>query len=40
MIESWQVEIDGDRRIDSPDVAALAGEITDRLREEIRRHAA
>ncbi len=32
------VEIPRPRRIDSPDVSALAGEITDRLRQEVRSH--
>src|SRR5829696_8623543 len=40
VIASWPVDIPGDRRIESPPVAALSLEITDRLREEIRRHAA
>jgi len=40
VIESWDVDIAGTRRIESPSVAAQALEITDRLREEIRRHAA
>src|SRR5829696_6224794 len=40
IIASWDVDISGDRRIESPPVAALSLEITDRLREEIRRHAA
>jgi NitT/TauT family transport system ATP-binding protein len=40
VIRSWRVDLGDDRRIDSPAVGALAGEITDRLREEIRRHAA
>jgi NitT/TauT family transport system ATP-binding protein len=38
VIESWDVEL-ADRRLESPPVAALAAEITTRLREEIRRHA-
>lgn len=38
-IRQWQVEISGSRRIDSPAVADLASQITDHLREEIRRHA-
>lgn len=33
------VDIDRPRRIDTPAVSALAGEITARLREEVRRHA-
>jgi NitT/TauT family transport system ATP-binding protein len=40
IIASWEVDIAGDRRIESPPVAALSLQITDRLREEIRRHAA
>jgi NitT/TauT family transport system ATP-binding protein len=39
VIATWDVEIGGVRRIESPDVAAKALEITDRLRQEIRRHA-
>ncbi|MFN8149125.1 MAG: ABC transporter ATP-binding protein [Candidatus Nanopelagicales bacterium] len=38
-VRRWQVAIDGPRRIESPEVAALATEITDDLRREIRRHA-
>ena len=38
-IRQWEVQIDGSRRIDSPAVADLASQITDDLREEIRRHA-
>jgi NitT/TauT family transport system ATP-binding protein len=33
------VAIERPRRIESPEVSALAGEITDRLRDEVRRHA-
>jgi NitT/TauT family transport system ATP-binding protein len=43
IIASWDAGdsvIGSDRRIESPPVAALSLEITDRLREEIRRHAA
>jgi NitT/TauT family transport system ATP-binding protein len=36
---SWDVDIAQPRRIESPEVAALSVEITDALREEIRRHA-
>ena len=32
------VEIDRPRRIDSPPVSSLAGQVTDRLREEVARH--
>jgi NitT/TauT family transport system ATP-binding protein len=35
----FTVDIDRPRRIDSPEVSALAAEVTDRLREEVRRHA-
>ena len=36
----WErpVNIPRPRRIDSPDVAAIAAEVTDRLRLEVRRH--
>ncbi|MGY0231649.1 ABC transporter ATP-binding protein [Longispora urticae] len=36
----WQgpVDIDRPRRIDSPEVSALAAEVTDRLREEVAQH--
>ncbi len=39
VIREWPVRISGPRRIEAPEVAALAVEVTDRLREEIRRHA-
>jgi sulfonate transport system ATP-binding protein len=35
----FPVDIDRPRRIDSPEVSALAAEVTDRLREEVCRHA-
>jgi NitT/TauT family transport system ATP-binding protein len=37
--EEYEVGIPRPRRIDSPEVAELAAEITDRLRAEVRRHA-
>jgi NitT/TauT family transport system ATP-binding protein len=37
--DSFDVAIDRPRRIESPEVSALAGTITARLREEVRRHA-
>jgi NitT/TauT family transport system ATP-binding protein len=40
VIASWPVDIEGERRLESPPVAALSAEITDALRAEIRRHAA
>jgi NitT/TauT family transport system ATP-binding protein len=36
--QEFPVEIERPRRIDSPPVSALAGQITDRLREEVARH--
>ncbi|HSV66569.1 MAG TPA: ABC transporter ATP-binding protein [Mycobacteriales bacterium] len=39
IVEEYVVDIDGERRIESPDVAALSIQITERLRAEIRRHA-
>jgi NitT/TauT family transport system ATP-binding protein len=38
VIEEYQVPREGPRRIDSVEVAELAGRITDRLREEMSRH--
>ena len=38
VVEEYPVEIPRPRRIDSHEVADLAAEITDRLREEVRRH--
>ena len=38
VIEEYQVPRTGPRRIDSVQVAELAGKMTDRLREEMRRH--
>jgi NitT/TauT family transport system ATP-binding protein len=35
----WDVKIEQPRRIESPEVAALSVEITEHLRDEIRRHA-
>ncbi|HZB48862.1 MAG TPA: ABC transporter ATP-binding protein [Mycobacteriales bacterium] len=40
VIETWDVDIPGARVLESPPVAALSAEITDRLRKEISRHAA
>ncbi|MEN3359832.1 MAG: sulfonate transport system ATP-binding protein [Mycobacteriales bacterium] len=39
IIREWDVAPEGPRGIDALDVAAVAGEITDELRAEIRRHA-
>jgi len=38
-VRRWVVDIEGPRRIESPEVADLARVITDDLRREIRRHA-
>ena len=35
----YTIDVPRPRRIDSPEVAGLAAEITDRLRAEVRRHA-
>ncbi|MBW8481578.1 ABC transporter ATP-binding protein [Actinomadura parmotrematis] len=40
VIEEFPVTMDRPRRIDAPDVSALAATITDRLREEVGRHGA
>jgi NitT/TauT family transport system ATP-binding protein len=39
IIQEWDVDFSEPRRIDEANVADLAHEITDRLRNEIRRHA-
>jgi NitT/TauT family transport system ATP-binding protein len=36
--ETFQVSVPRPRRIESPEVSALAATITDRLRDEVRRH--
>jgi sulfonate transport system ATP-binding protein len=38
VIATFDVGIDRPRRIDSPEVSELAAQVTDRLREEVRRH--
>jgi NitT/TauT family transport system ATP-binding protein len=38
VVHEFPVDIPRPRRIDAHDVSELAGEITDRLREEVRRH--
>jgi NitT/TauT family transport system ATP-binding protein len=40
VVEEFPVPMGRPRRIDSPEVAALAATITDRLREEVVRHGA
>lgn len=39
IVGEWQIDLPEPRRLDDPAVAELASGITDRLREEIRRHA-
>jgi len=39
VVDEFDVDIERPRRIDSPEVSGLAAQITDRLREEVRRHA-
>jgi NitT/TauT family transport system ATP-binding protein len=39
IVRQWHVDVVGERRIEAPDVSRLSVEITDHLREEIRRHA-
>ncbi|MGO1318439.1 MAG: ABC transporter ATP-binding protein, partial [Cellulomonadaceae bacterium] len=39
IVREWRVDVQGERRIESPEVSRLSIEITDHLREEIRRHA-
>lgn len=39
VVEEFPVAIDRPRRIESPEVSALAGAITQRLRQEVARHA-
>ncbi|MEU4826573.1 ABC transporter ATP-binding protein [Actinomadura sp. NPDC023710] len=40
VVQEFPVPMERPRRIDSPEVASLAGTITDRLREEVVRHGA
>jgi sulfonate transport system ATP-binding protein len=39
VVAEFPVEIARPRRLESPEVAAVAGEVTERLRKEVRRHA-
>jgi NitT/TauT family transport system ATP-binding protein len=39
VVDAFDVPFDRPRRIEDPDVSSLAGQITTRLREEVRRHA-
>lgn len=38
VVEEYPVDLPRPRRIDSPEIAALAAHVTDRLREEVSRH--
>ncbi|NEM92031.1 ABC transporter ATP-binding protein [Galbitalea soli] len=40
IVNEWRIDDTGPRRIESPEVATLAIEITDQLRKELRRNAA
>jgi NitT/TauT family transport system ATP-binding protein len=37
-VAEFEVDLDRPRRIDSPEIASLAATVTDRLKEEVRRH--
>jgi NitT/TauT family transport system ATP-binding protein len=39
IVAEFDVDIDRPRRIESPEVSALAAKITEKLRAEVRRHA-
>jgi NitT/TauT family transport system ATP-binding protein len=39
VVAEFPIEIARPRRLESPEVAAAASEVTDRLRKEVRRHA-
>src|SRR5437762_13411042 len=39
VVAEFPIDLERPRRLESPEVAALAGEVTDRLREEVRPHA-
>jgi NitT/TauT family transport system ATP-binding protein len=39
VVHEFDVDIERPRRMDSPEVSSLAAEITDQLRQEVRRHA-
>ena len=38
VVAEWAVTIERPRRLEAPEVASVAAEITDRLRQEVRRH--
>jgi NitT/TauT family transport system ATP-binding protein len=39
VVQEFVVDIERPRRIESPEVSSLAGEITAQLRQEVSRHA-
>jgi NitT/TauT family transport system ATP-binding protein len=39
VVAEFPIGLDRPRRLESPEVASLAGEVTERLRKEVRRHA-
>jgi NitT/TauT family transport system ATP-binding protein len=39
VVEEFRIDLERPRRIESPEVAAEASKIVDRLRQEVRRHA-
>ena len=39
VVAEFPVEIDRPRRLESPEVAGVAGHVVERLRKEVRRHA-
>jgi NitT/TauT family transport system ATP-binding protein len=40
VVDEFRVDIPRPRRLDDPEVSSLSGVITDRLRQEVRRHGA
>ena len=38
VVTDWRVDVPRPRRIDSPEIATIAAQVTDRLRQEVRRH--
>ena len=39
VVAEFPIDLERPRRLESPEVAGLAGEVTERLRKEVRRHA-
>jgi NitT/TauT family transport system ATP-binding protein len=40
VVDEFRIDIPRPRRLDDPEVSSLSGVITDRLRQEVRRHGA